>query len=190
VGRGSVTLPAFGLRDVDQVEIRGTPLAHPGRLIERGITDQKLSLDGFYLPSISPLRRISIFQPKNSRSNIRRHMLNILGIHRIAGTVRQEDLDGVVAVAGGTLIERTLNAVVSFGLANFKSIAKVFTLALPLFSSGSLAMLAAIAPPLAAVPSKNLPAFWEPLATPRASARAWSRVIRCAVDQAGGDSRL
>jgi hypothetical protein len=59
--------------------------------------------------------RVAVLQPKNTRRDIGRNVLNVRHLGDVAVLVA-EDLDRVIAVAVGSLIERTLDARVSFRL--------------------------------------------------------------------------
>jgi Pyridine nucleotide-disulphide oxidoreductase, dimerisation domain len=55
--------------------------------------------------------RVAVFQPEDARSDVRWHMLDVGRVHGLCSACRHEDLDGVIAVAVGALVERTFRAV-------------------------------------------------------------------------------
>jgi hypothetical protein len=59
----------------------------------------------------------AVLQPKDADSDVGRRVLEIRHPRNLAVLVA-EDLDGVVAVADGALVERAFDAAVSFGLAS------------------------------------------------------------------------
>jgi hypothetical protein len=53
---------------------------------------------------------ITVLQPNKCRTNIGRTMLGVVHDDRLFGTSRHEDLDGIVVIAVGALVERALDA--------------------------------------------------------------------------------
>jgi hypothetical protein len=64
---------------------------------------------------VAPVLRISVLQPKNRSSDVRRDVLDVLGVHGFLSVCWHENLDGFVVIADGTGIERAANAAEDFG---------------------------------------------------------------------------
>jgi hypothetical protein len=51
---------------------------------------------------------IAVLQPNKRSANIWWTMLGVMNDHRLLGTSRHEDLDGIIVIAVGALVERAL----------------------------------------------------------------------------------
>jgi hypothetical protein len=69
-----------------------------------------LAGDVLELPGVAPVRRITVIQPEDRRGRVRRHVLDVRRVDRLLCSGRHEDLDSVVMVADGALVERALGA--------------------------------------------------------------------------------
>jgi hypothetical protein len=72
---------------------------------------------------VAPLAGSPVGQPDLGGAGIRRHVLEVLGVDGLA--VVLHDLDRVVAVADGALIERALDAIVRRAFSDLERLAKV-----------------------------------------------------------------
>ena len=59
---------------------------------------------------VAPVLRVAVLQPKNTRRDIGRHVLDVGRVHGFLAVRRHEDLHGFVVIADSTLVERTLRA--------------------------------------------------------------------------------
>jgi hypothetical protein len=64
----------------------------------------------FNVLHVTPALGISVLQPNKRSADVRRTVLGVVNDHRLFGTSRHEDLDRVVTVAVGALVERALDA--------------------------------------------------------------------------------
>jgi hypothetical protein len=62
---------------------------------------------------ISPTLRHSVFHPEDASGDVGRHVLDVGRVHRLLRASRHKDLHGVITLAVGALIKRSLDAVVS-----------------------------------------------------------------------------
>jgi hypothetical protein len=76
----------------------------------RSIADDVLAHDMLNVLNVAPALGIAVLQPNKRSTNVRRTMLHVVNDNWLLRTSRHEDLDGVVTVAVGTLVERALNA--------------------------------------------------------------------------------
>ena len=63
----------------------------------------------------TPVLRISVLQPNKRGADVRMTVLGVVNNNWLFAPSWHEDLDSVIVIAVGALIERTLNAVVSLG---------------------------------------------------------------------------
>ena len=82
------------------------------------IGDDVLTERVLELPGIAPARRVAVLQPEDARGQVGRNVLLVRQLGDVAVLVA-EDLDRVVAVADGALVERALDAVVGLRLPGF-----------------------------------------------------------------------
>jgi type I restriction enzyme M protein len=108
--RGSSTVDHL----VDDRRSLGRPLLDRHRPVRDDVLAHHM-LDVLY---IAPVLGITVLQPNKRSTNIRRTMLHVVNNNWLLRTSRHEDLDGVVTVTIGTLIERALNALVCCVLSN------------------------------------------------------------------------
>ena len=101
-------------RDVDQRRA----LLRPGLFGHRFIRYQILAERVLELPGVAPVRRVAVLQPEDARGQVGRNVLLVRQLGDVAVLVA-EDLDRVVAVADGALVERALDAVVGLRLPGF-----------------------------------------------------------------------
>jgi hypothetical protein len=85
-------------------------LSSPFLLGHRLVRDDVLAEHVLELPFVTPMLWVAVLEPEDARRDIGRHMLDVRRVHRFCSTSRHENLDGVIAVAVGALVERTLGA--------------------------------------------------------------------------------
>ena len=56
------------------------------------------------------MRRVPVLQPEDTRGRVRRHVLDVRRVDRLLCSGGHEDLNSIVVVADGTLVERALDA--------------------------------------------------------------------------------
>jgi hypothetical protein len=86
-------------------------LSSPLFLAHRPVADQILAQHVLKLLRVAPVLRISVLQPKNTRRDVRRNVLNVLGVHGFLSVCWHEDFCCFVVITVGTGIERTRDAV-------------------------------------------------------------------------------
>jgi hypothetical protein len=69
--------------------------------------EQVTSLRGNLRPSVL---RVAVLHPENAGGDVGRHMLDVLGVHRLRTPSRHEDLHRFVVIADGAAVQRTLHA--------------------------------------------------------------------------------
>jgi hypothetical protein len=72
--------------------------------------DDVLAQHVLELLRVTPVLWVTIFQPENGSSRVRRHVLDIRRVDRLLAAGRHEDLDGLVVIADGSAVERPANA--------------------------------------------------------------------------------
>ena len=60
--------------------------------------------------NIAPILGVSVLQPEDAGSNIRRHVFDVLHDDRLFGAGRREDRHCIMAIAVGSLVERARRA--------------------------------------------------------------------------------
>ena len=78
-------------------------------LLSSGGADDVLAQDVLNVLHITPTLRISVLEPDESSSDVRRAVLDVVNDDRLFAPGRHEDLDGFVVIAVGALVERALN---------------------------------------------------------------------------------
>ena len=79
-------------------------------LLSSGGADDVLAQDVLNVLHITPTLRISVLEPDESSSDVRRAVLDVVNDNWLFAPGRHEDLDRVVTVAVGALVERALDA--------------------------------------------------------------------------------
>jgi hypothetical protein len=85
------------------------PLLERHRLVR----DQILAEHMFHILNIAPPIGIAVLQPNKRSSNISWNVFLVVDDDRLFAPSRHEDFDGIVVIAEATLVERTLNALIS-----------------------------------------------------------------------------
>ena len=86
-------------------------LKGPARfLCHRSIADDVLAHDMLDVLHVAPTLGIAVLQPNKRSSDVGRTMLDVVHDNGLFAPGRHEDLDRVVTVAVGALVERSLNA--------------------------------------------------------------------------------
>jgi hypothetical protein len=90
------------------------PLLLGHRLIGNNIFSEHV----LELLAVAPVLWIAIFAPKDCGSDIRRNVLDILGVYGFLAVRRHENLHRLVVIADGAMIERTHDALICDFLSN------------------------------------------------------------------------